>query len=102
MTGDLDAMGLGQQHPEELLGEVGIDPRLDRLLPAGHDDVAHASGLDDRRIGVLLFGGDLAADGKAFGDDRDQRGIEVIDAGSEVIEIGHRMHRNRSTVRRAL
>ena len=59
VAGDLDAMGLGEQHPEQLLGEVGVDPRLDRLLAAGHDDVADPVGLDDRRVGVLLDRGDL-------------------------------------------
>ncbi len=88
MAGDLDAVRLGEQHAEQLLGEVGVDAGLDGLLSPRGDDVAYAVGLDDGCVGVLLHGGDLAAHGQPFGDDRDQRGIELIDARAEVGKVG--------------
>ena len=93
MPGDLDAMRLGEQHPEQLLGEVGVDTRLDGVLAASDNDITNAGRLDDRRIGALFDRGDLPADGETFGDDRDQRAVELIDAGPEVIEFGHHVHR---------
>ena len=32
LAGDLDAMRLGEQHAEQLLGEVGVDAGVDRPL----------------------------------------------------------------------
>ena len=46
--------------------------------------------------------GDLTAHRQTLGDDGDQRAVELIDAGTEIIEIGHRLHRTRSAVLRAL
>ena len=66
------------------------------------DHVAHPGRLDDRRVGALLHRGDLTAHGETLGDDRDQRTVELIDAGTEIIEIGHRVHRTRSAVLRSL
>ena len=97
MSGDLDAMGLGEQHPKQLLGEIRVDAGLDRLLPAGDDDIAHPRWLDDRCIGPRFHRGNLTAHCETLGDDRDQRAVELIDAGTEIIEIDHRVHRTRST-----
>ena len=103
VPGDLDAMCLGEQHAEQLLGEVGIDARLDRLLPASdHHDVANTRRLDDRRVGALLDRGDLAAHRQPFGDDRDQRAVELIDSGAQVVEFGHHLHRTWSAELRSL
>ena len=41
VAGDLDAMRLGEQHPEQLLDEIGVDAGVDRLLSASLHDVAH-------------------------------------------------------------
>ena len=42
MAGHLDAVGLGEQHSEELLGEVGVDAGIDRELASRRHHVAHA------------------------------------------------------------
>ena len=97
VAGHLDAMGLGEQHAEELLGEVGVHSGLDGLSPAGRDHVAHAGGLDDGGVAKLLHLGHFAADRQPLGDDRDERGVQLIDALAEVAEVrcgrfGHRQH----------
>ena len=102
VAGDLDAMGFGQQHAEQLLGEVGVDAGLDCLLPPGGHDVADAGGLDDRGVGAFLHRGNLTADSETFGDDRDQRAVELIDARAEVVEFGHCVHRTCSAALHAL
>ena len=102
MPGDLDAMGLGEQHPKQLLGEIGVDAGLDRLLPAGDHHVADPGRLDDRSVGARFHRSNLTAQRQTLGDDGDQRTVELIDAGTEIIEIGHRVHRTRSAVLRAL
>jgi len=39
---------------------------------------------------------------QTLGDNGNQRTVELIDAGTEIVEIGHRVHRTRSAVLRAL
>lgn len=80
LTRDLDAMRLGEEHAKELLGEVGVDASLNRLMTARGDDIADAVGLNDRRVESFFHGGYFATGGEAFGDDGNQRGIELIDA----------------------
>ena len=49
-AGHLDAVRLGEQHAEQLLGEVWVDAGLDGPLAAGGEHVADPRRLDDRRV----------------------------------------------------
>ena len=93
VAGDLDAMRLGQQHPEQLLGEVGVDAGVDGQLAARRDDVAHPVGLDDRRVRVLLHRGHLLAQREARGDDAHELAVELIDLLAQRGEVARRGHR---------
>src|SRR3954447_20398099 len=57
LPGDLDAMRFRQQHPEQLLGEIGVDAGLDRLMPAAVNNVTNPRRLYDRSVRALLHGG---------------------------------------------
>ena len=113
VASDLDSVGLGEQHSEQLLGEVGIDAGFDGLLAARGDHVAYSRRLDDRGVGSLLDRCDVATDREPFGHDGYERSIEVIDASAQIVEVpagrvlavdvrggrvrgrwfGHRLHR---------
>ena len=92
VTGHLDAMRLGQQHAEQLLGEVGIDTRIDGQLATRRHHVAHPVGLDDRRVRVLLDGGHLLAERQTSGDHANELAVELIDLVAQRGEIARRGH----------
>ena len=94
VTGDLDAVGLGEQHPEQLLGEVGVDPGVDGELPSRRHDVTNPSWLDDCGTGAALHLGDLLAHGEPGSDDAHELPVEFVDSFAQCNQVGTRTVRH--------
>ncbi len=73
---------------QELLGELGIELGICRQLPQPGDLPLLAARIGGGQAVLGLVGADRLGDAEALGEDVDQRGVDIVDAGAEAGEDG--------------
>lgn len=78
---------LGDDEPEELLGEDGVEPCLLGERSKSRHLAFLACRVGGRQAGGCLVPPDVLGDLEALGEEVDERGVDVVDARSEAVEL---------------
>ena len=84
-------MGLAQDDPHDVFGEVGVDAEVNGVLPATGDDIADSVGLNDGSIAGLFDASDLVANVDSLGQNVEKLPIELVDTLTQSQEFGRRI-----------